>query len=1138
LNNRKKIVEIQWAAYFGKQPFSFITPARNSLPRFHSSHYFLLLIIILFIQCHEKKAKENPLFSTLSAERTGVAFVNTVEATTDFNIFTYRNFYNGGGVAIGDLDNDGLSDLIFTGNMVDNRVYQNMGNMTFRDQTQNAKIALPNYWSTGIALADVNTDGWLDIYICNAGFQEGVGQENKLFINNHDWTFSEKGAEYGLDDPSYSTHAAFFDYDSDGDLDVYLLNNSFVPVNTLNYANKRELPAEDWPVKDFLKGGGDKLMRNEAGIFIDVSTEAGIYNSLIGFGLGITIGDINSDFLPDIYISNDFFERDYLYINQGDGTFSEKLEDYFNHISLSSMGADMADLTNDGLPEIFVTEMLPETDERIKTTTTFENFSTYDLKLKKGFHHQFMQNTLQLNNGNSTFSEIAHFSGVAASDWSWGALLFDIDSDGWKDIYVCNGVYQDVTDQDFIDFFANDVIQKMVLTGAKEDVGTIIDKMPSNAQINKLFINKKNQVSFTDASHQVNNLMPSFSSGAAYGDLDNDGDLDLVTNNLGQPAFILSNESTDYHYLTIVLEGAESNTFAIGSSIKAHFKGKQQTYSLMPNKGFQSSVDLRTIIHTKSEAIIDSVEITWPDGLSTRIRNVSMDTSLHLKYSEVNLQQRTNANSEKVTLSRPLQLPLEPHREDEHNDFFHEGLIMRKLSQEGPPLAIGDFDENGEEDLLMGGAVGQPAQMLWQIDGLWKRDDQIVWENEANYEDVAIAAFDCDGDLDLDLYFGSGGNHRPPGSRGLEDRLYINHGNGQFRSAPQAIPHLSQNTSVVVPLDFDKDGDLDLFVGARSVPMVYGATPQNILLQNNGKGRFRDATSLYATDFDKLGMVTDAVLINGARHEHLVVVGDWMSPIIFELRDDGLQRKPTNLDSLSGWWYAVAAEDLDQDGDFDLVLGNRGENFYFSATETNPAKMWVSDFDANGTIEQIFTRSINKRDMPLSTKRQLTAQIPELKKANLTHAVYATKSIQDIISPEKLDQSYKSKATTFSSLIAWQSEDGGFEIQALPSEVQYSSVGAIYCHDMDGSGKPEIILAGNDHRFSPQFSRLDGSYGHLLKIKENHQIISIPAKESGFHIPGSVRHIYAIEMSNKDQLLIFARNNEMPLSFIVNQSIH
>jgi enediyne biosynthesis protein E4 len=551
---------------------------------------FFLFIISLLSSCSkDKTASQNGLFFKLDGSDTGIDFINEVKNGEEMNIFKYRNFYNGGGVAIGDINNDGLSDIYFTSNQGKNKLYLNKGKFKFEDISVKAKVEGTKSWSTGVVMVDINADGLLDIYVCNAGNSLGENQQNELFINNGNLTFTEKAAEYNLADTGITTHAAFFDYDKDGDLDCYILNNSFIPVSSLNYSNKRELRDKDWDVNPILKGGGDKLLRNDNGKFTDVSESAGIYGSLIGFGLGVTVGDVNGDLYPDIYISNDFYERDYLYINNKNGTFSEQIQSWATHISQSSMGADMADINNDGKADIFVTDMLPEGDERLKTTTSFDNYDLFTRKLNLDFFNQYMQNTLQVNNGNNQFQEVANYAGVAKTDWSWGALLFDMDNDGYKDIYVCNGISNDLTNQDFMDFFANEVMQKMVITGKKEEMQTVVNKMPTTPIPNYAYKNNRN-LTFTNKAANWGLDEPSFSNGAAYGDLDNDGDLDLIVNNVNQPAFVYQNNSDknkDNHFIKVKLKGEGQNKFAVGSVVQLFSGSEIMRQELIPTRGFQ-----------------------------------------------------------------------------------------------------------------------------------------------------------------------------------------------------------------------------------------------------------------------------------------------------------------------------------------------------------------------------------------------------------------------------------------------------------------------------------------------------------------------------------------------------------------------
>jgi len=1093
---------------------------------------FLIISLTLF-NCQNQK--EAPLFEQMSSETTAIQFKNEVTNAEGFNIFNYRNFYNGGGVAIGDVNNDGRSDVFLTANMGSNKLYLNQGNWQFKDISEQAGIGQSDKWSTGVVMVDINNDGWLDIYVCNAGYSKGSDQKNALFINQQDGTFKEDAARYGLDENGYTTHAAFFDYDLDGDLDAYILNNSFMPVNTLNYSNKRELYAEEWPVKDFLKGGGDILLRNDNGQFIDVSREAGIYGSLIGFGLGITVGDLNNDHYPDLYISNDFFERDYLYINQQDGTFKESIKDRMEHISLASMGADMADINNDAYPEIFVTEMLPEKDKRRKETTRFENYNIYQLKQDRDFYHQYMQNTLHLNNQDQSFSEIAHYSGVAASDWSWGALMLDADNDGYRDIYVCNGIYHDVTNQDFIDFFANDIVQEMALTGEKREIEEVIDKMPSTPLPNKFFRNKQD-LTFQDKSEDWGIDIPSFSNGAAYGDLDNDGDLDLVVNNVNQEVFVFQNhaERLNHHYLGIQLKGDRLNGFAIGAKIQAYQNDQILSAQLIPSRGFQSSCDYKTLFGLGKNANIDSLVVLWPDRTKTVLQNLPIDTTLVVDYN----------NSEKVKLEINPTIPIADnqffessniqliaHQEERFSDFYNEGLVIRSLAQEGPKAAVGDLNGDGLEDLVIGGAKGQAMQVYFQQNDSLVLSQQDDFRRVLETEDTAISLFDADGDGDLDIYAGSGGNFVKPNSPYIQDKLFLNE-EGDFQFIPDALPKFGRNTSVALPLDYDEDGDLDLFVGSRSMPGNYGTPVASYIFENNGKGKFINKTKELLPQNGILGMITDAQWLNisGDEKEELIVVGEWMSPRVFSYRNGHFEEAKTNLNDFKGWWYALETSDLDGDGDEDLILGNRGENFYFTADEKRPSKLWLHDFDDNGTTEKLITQSIDGRDMPIVMKAELSEQIVSLKKQNLRHEAYSSKAIDDLFDKQNLKRAYVLEANYFKSTIAINQGNGKFELKPLPKEVQFSCVCDIHCTDLNGDGAEDLVLGGNDAGFRPQFSKLDASFGHVLLNQKDGTFERIANKESGFFARGDLKSLQAIRIGKNDYI-IATLNDKHPVLY-------
>ncbi len=1089
------------------------------------------LTLVLCFACGSKGGPKNPvadgplLFDLMPAASTGVAFNNEVVNSSDFNIFNYRNFYNGGGVAIGDVNNDGLADIFLTANMGPNKLYLNRGDWKFEDVSATAGIELADKWSTGVAMVDLNADGWLDIYVCNAGFQKGSDQKNSLFINNQDGTFREAAAEYGLDDEGYSTHVAFFDYDLDGDLDAYILNNSFIPVNTLNYSNNRELYARDWKVRDFLKGGGDKLMRNDNGKFTDVSEAAGIYGSLIGFGLGITVGDVNGDLYPDLYVSNDFFERDYLYINQQDGTFREEVEQRTRHLSLASMGADMADINNDGLPEIFATEMLPESDYRRKTTVQFEDLNVFELKKQRGFYNQYMHNTLQLNTGNGVFSEIAHFAGVEATDWSWGALLFDADNDGLRDIFVCNGIYHNLTNQDFIDFFANDVVQKMVLTGEKESFDKVLAKMPSEPLANKFFRNN-GDLTFADVTRQWAGDLPSFSNGAAYGDLDNDGDLDLVVNNVNQEAFLMQNRSETQanQHLSVLLKGSGANTFAIGARIDVFQGGEVKSTQVMPTRGFQSSVDYKAIFGLGQGPGPDSLRVTWPDRTVSTFLQPAANTLLTIDYASATRTPAAKSPQAEVANRpfTPVDLGLIAHREDDYLDLLNEGLVIRSLTNEGPFAASGDLNGDGQDDLFIGGARYQAAQLYFQKDGKLELQDQSIFRQLSETEDTGIALFDADGDGDLDIFVGSGGNFDGVNSPFLGDKLLFNDGAGNFSMRSNSLPRYAYNTSVVVPLDYDGDGDLDLFVGTRGKPQDYAAQTVSFLFENDGKGNFRDVTREVAPVLASVGMVTDAVWtlpFNGPGTRVLALVSEWGTPRLLQYNGKTLEEMETNLANYSGWWYAIEAADVDGDGDQDFILGNRGENFYFSADAEHPAKLWVADFDNNGRTEKIMTQHLDGKDMPLAMRRNLTAELPGLKKTILKHEEYAKKSIQELFPREALEKARVLEANYFKSAVAINEGNGQFTLRPLPKEVQLSCVCDINCTDVNGDGAPDLVMGGNFSGFLPQFSQLDASYGHVLLNDNQGNFTLLPNQRSGFSVTGDMKSLTRITIGGKTYLV-------------------
>ncbi len=1080
--------------------------------------FTLILSLSMSIGC----SKNDALIFIDDYPNSGVDFNNQLELSYELNPYTYRNFYNGGGVAIGDLNNDGLPELFFVGNQLNNKLFLNKGGFEFEDITETAGVASPNVWSTGVSFADVNGDGWLDIYVSKSGTPSGTNRNNELFINNGDLTFSEKAELWGINDLGLSNHSVFFDYDKDGDLDLYLLNNSFSPVGGFDMVKgMRETRDPD---------GGNKLYRNDGNFYTDVSSEAGIYGSKIGFGLGVSIGDLNGDYWQDIYISNDFFERDYLYINNKDGTFTEIIESKTKSISMNSMGADIADINHDGLPEIFVTDMLPESEERFKTKTSFDSWDRYQQKVEAGYHQQYTRNSLQLNMDGS-FSEIGRQSDVEATDWSWAALIADFDLNGSNDLFVANGIYQDLTDMDYVNYYADPDLFKEVVR-RDQPIETLFKDIPSVAIPNYMF-SGEGDLEFTSVGKSWGLGEPSFSNGSAYGDLDNDGDLDLVVNNVNMPAFVYRNTSSDRglgNWLMVELQGDLGNTQAIGAQLSVWSSGKLYWREQVLQRGFQSTVDARLHVGLGEATVVDSLELRWPDGRVTVLRDIAVNQHLTLSQQQSRQAREQNLRVEEEPILRQKEAGIDwKHTENSFVDFDRDRLVFHMRSTEGPAGCV-----SAEQSLMyLGGAKDQPGS-LREVNG--QQWDE-VFTTEALHEDTDCVFFDADGDGDDDLYVSSGGNEFSSSSEGLFDRLYIQEkGTWSISKGINATLGFFSNGTVSAA-DWDADGDIDVFVGERLQPFAVGMPVSGRLLENDGAGNFMDVTQQYAPRLLHSGMFTGSVFmdIDHDGDQDLITSGEW-SPIrvfrnqLMETQEAVFKEatEQSGLGESNGWWNEVLVTDWDGDGYVDLIGLNHGLNSRFRASTDQPARLWVSDFDENGSVEQILTTYNGQDSYPMVLRHNLVEQLPGLKRKYLKYASYKEQTIQDIFEEDVLARATQLTAYTLASTVWWGGEDGTFIAQELPVAVQLSPMYAALMVNMQGFDRLALIVGGNLYGVKPEAGRYDASIGTVLKLGPNREITALSSQESGLHVEGQIRQI----VPYNDTEFVILRNNLEALNFI------
>ena len=1088
--------------------------------------YLLFLFFTVLLSCN---INENQLFSLLSPSKTGVHFKNLIRETEEFNVLNYGYMYNGGGVAIGDINNDGLSDIYFTGNLVGSRLYLNQGDFQFKDIAEEAGVFAAGLWNTGTTMADVNGDGLLDIYVCRSAAKNPEKRKNLLFINNGDLTFSEKGEQFGVNDSGYSTQGAFFDYDNDGDLDLYILNHS-----TQEYAGLGKISRHHKKQKN--NAYSDKLLRNDDGKFVDVSDEAGLISNILGFGLGVAISDLNNDHFLDIYISNDYTEQDYLYINNGDGSFCEKLSDFIGHVSLYSMGSDIADINNDGYTDIITLDMLPEHNYRIKMTSGPDNYEKLSHIEKNGFYHQSMRNMLQLNRGGDYFSEIGQFSGVSNTDWSWASLFCDLDNDGYKDLFITNGYKKDYTNMDFMNYVVQEKINERK-TKEKIQLTELIKKMPSTTEENYTYKNN-GDLTFKKMNKAWGLDKKTLSNGAAYADLDNDGDMDLVVNNIDEKAFIYRNNAeriTSNNYIKITLKGIGKNKMGIGAKVKVIAGGETQIQELINTRGYQSSVDFNLIFGIGNLNIIDKIEVIWPDQQKETINNIQPNQNIIFYQKNATPIESEGSAIKNFLFEKVNELDF-THRENNYNDFKREIMLPHMLSTLGPKIAIGDVNGDGLKDVFVGGAKGNSARIILQNQNEgFDPSDKTDFESDAISEDMGALFFDADGDKDLDLYVVSGGNEFEKNDTALQDRLYINLGNGKFEKSTKNLPYFTSSGSVVKAADYDRDGDLDLFVGGRVLPNQYPFPPESFILENNGKGEFKDVTNTIANGLKNIGMVSDALWtdFNGDNQLDLILVGEWM-PITLFVNENGIFKNISEVSGFKdseGWWNVISKADFDQDGDMDYVVGNFGLNSQLKASKDFPVSIYAKDFDENGSVDPILTCFDEGKNYPVFSKDDIQQQLTILKNRFVMYHEYANRTIDQIFSDKELEGSEILQAKKFQSSYVENLGNGQFKLTPLPKETQFSPIYGIVTGDFNNDGHTDIVMGGNFTASRVKFGRYDAIKGIFLIGHGTGNFTFLDASKSGLMVEGEVRDIKKIKIANGSDVLIFARNNDTPIIF-------